>query len=351
MLLREQTNPIIKPTQIVSSREDFEVTGAFNAAATLGKDGRTYLLLRVTEKPINENPNQAIVPVFNYETGQLEKKVFEKEGSGIDFSDPRSFRVEGKLHLTSMAHLRGAWSDDGVHFEVEKEPAVFPGTRYEAYGCEDPRISYIEGRYALTYSSVSENGVCSALAVSENLKTFERKGLIFLPNNRNINIFPEKINGQYVAFHRPITSGWCKNSIWIAYSPDMIHWGGYKKFFTPEMSGWCKGKVGAGAPPIKTDKGWLVIYHGVEENGKKEKYSLGVMLLDINNPEVILGNCKTPILTPQEPYETTGFVNDVVFTCGAVKRKDDRIDIYYGATDETLCLAKIEEKELFNNVI
>jgi len=351
MILREKTNPIIKPADIVPSREDFVVTGAFNAAATLAKDGRTYLMLRVTEKPINNDPNQAIVPMFNHETGELEKKIFEKESSGIDFSDPRSFRVDGKLHLTSMAHLRGAWSDDGVHFEIEKSPTVFPGTKYEAYGCEDPRISRLEDKYILTYSAVSENGVCSSIAESKDLKTFDRKGIIFLPNNRNINIFPEKINGHYVAFHRPITSGWCKNSMWIAYSPDLIHWGGYKRFFTPEMSAWCSGKVGAGAPPIKTDKGWLVIYHGVEESGKNEKYSLGAMLLDLKDPENILGNCQKPILSPEEAYETEGFVDDVVFTCGAIKRDNGKIDIYYGATDETLCLAQIEEKELLNNAL
>ncbi len=346
MIQRNKENPIIKPSDISPSRDDFEVIGVFNAAASRVGE-RTFLLLRVAEKVKSKNRNEVIVSFLNSETKQIEKKIFKKSSSEANFDDPRIVKTKRRIFLTSLSHFRSAWSNDGVHFEIGEHPCLYPGKPFEAYGVEDPRLQWIEEKYILTYSAVSANGIATALATSDDLEQFERKGLVFLPNNRNIVIFPEKIKGNYVALHRPFGHGWGEDMVWIAYSPDLFHWGGFELLMRPCPGAWDCFKIGAGAPPIKTEEGWLLIYHGADEAGK---YALGVVLLDFENPTRILGRSKEPVLDPETSYEQTGFFGGVVFTCGAVLRANGQIDIYYGASDEVLCLASTSEKGLLSYV-
>ena len=343
MIIREKTNPIIKALDVPPSRDDFEVFGVFNAAA-IAVDKRTFLLLRVSEKVKEEDSSIASIAKFNSETKKIEKVSFNKNDQNIDCSDPRTVKTKNNGNfITSMGHLRGAWSDDGINFIIDKKPLLAAGTILETYGVEDPRITFIDGKYIITYAAISDDGIGTVMAVSEDLKSIERKGLVFLQNNKNVVIFPEKINGLYWALHRPFNKVRTKESIWIATSTDLIHWGQFKKIVSPGPNAWDVLKVGPGAPPIKTEKGWLEIYHGVDED---EKYSLGVVLLDANDPSKVIGRSKKPFLFAEEIYETDGLVKNIVFTCGAVKRDNGRIDIYYGASDDTMCLASIDEKEL-----
>ena len=346
MIERSEENPLIKPSDVAPSRDDFEVIGVFNAAAfEVGK--RTLLLLRVAERVKNDDEGKVLAPFWNSDTQQIEIKVFDKSDKDICFDDPRIVKTKEKIYLTSLSHFRAAWSEDGVHFEIEKNPSFSAATAYEAYGVEDARLQRIEGQYYLTYSAVSERGIATALAVSEELQTFSRKGLIFLPNNRNVALFPEKIQGQYWALHRPFGHGWSEGAIWMATSLDALHWGSYELLMEPRLDGWDDFKIGAGAPPIKTEKGWILIYHGVDTS---EKYSLGAVLLDLENPMKILGRSQRPLLQPEVPYEREGFFGNVVFTCGAIRRENNQIDIYYGASDETLCLASLSVEELICHV-
>lgn len=284
--------------------------------------------------------------IFTDEGPVVEVKTFSKSDTQYDFSDPR---VVFKTHdnhksiigLTSLSHQRLAWSDDGIHFEVEKVPWLFPATPEEAWGCEDARITKIDETYWINYTAVSDLGIATALASTNNFVDIERQGIIFSPPNRDVVIFPEKIDGKYVAFHRPMPTNLGSQNIWYADSPDLVRWGNHKVVASPRPGLWDGQKIGGGAPPILTAEGWLSIYHGVD---KDERYSLGALLTDRNEPWKVIGRSQSPLLEPEAPYEQVGLFPNVCFTCGAIQRQDE-LWLYYGAADKVLALgiAKIQD--------
>jgi len=252
-----------------------------------------------------------------------------------------------KLNGRSILGL--ARSRDGYHFKVEEKPFMEPATsgifaEYEAFGVEDPRITCIDGEYWITYSAYSRHGVRIGLAKTTDWKTVERFSLITEADYRNVVIFPEKINGLYARLDRPHSeiSPW---SIWISYSPDLRYWGDSQLIMKPEPYHWDEMKIGPGAPPIKTDKGWLSIYHGVFPTMDGNVYRLGVALHDLDDPAKIVGVGDNWILQPEEPYEITGYVHNVVFTCGAVPEDDGTVKIYWGGADTVMCVgtARIDD--------
>ena len=167
-------------------------------------------------------------------------------------------------------------------------------------------------------------------------------------------MFPEKIKGKYVALHRP--QGFyvfSKPSIWVSYSPDLIYWGREKSIIKPRENSWESDKIGAGAPPIKTDKGWLLIYHGAEKKNKKRTYYAGVLLLDLKNPEKVIARSppNKPLIRPVKSYEKKGFVDNVVFPTGAVPSLDGKdLLIYSGGADSVVSVKKISFKEIFKSM-
>ncbi len=165
----------------------------------------------------------------------------------------------------------------------------------------------------------------------------ERFSLITEADYRNVVIFPEKFNGLYARLDRPHSeiSPW---SIWISYSPDLRYWGDSRLIMNPEPYHWDEMKIGPGAPPIKTDKGWLSIYHGVFPTMDGSVYRLGVALHDLDDPAKIIGIADNWILQPEEPYEITGYVHNVVFTCGAIPEDDGTVKIYWGGADTVMCV-------------
>ena len=201
---------------------------------------------------------------------------------------------------------------------------------------EDPRICVIDGKYLITYSAYSRNGVRIALAKTNDFVSFERISLITQADYRNVVIFPEKINNLYVRLDRP-HSGISPWSIWISYSPDLIHWGDSKILIKPMFYHWDEMKVGPGATPIKTDKGWLNIYHGVYKTMDGAIYRLGVALHDLKDPSKIIGIADDWVLQPEDPWEIIGYVHNVVFCCGAVAEDDGTIKIYWGGADSVIC--------------
>ena len=222
-----------------------------------------------------------------------------------------------------------------------KRQFLYPTDPSEEYGVEDARVTFVEGRYYINYTAVSRDSWATGLAVTDDFRRVERLGLIFHPENKDVAIFPERIRGKYVALHRPNNSGFGRASIWIAESPDLVHWGNHRCIVRPRDNPWESVKIGGGAPPIKTDEGWLIIYHGKGESG----YSLFGLLLDLERPWEVVRRGTTPLLTPQEPYEREGFFGNVVFSNGVVE-KDGRLYIYYGASDETTCLAVADLEEI-----
>lgn len=255
-----------------------------------------------------------------------------------------------RSHLHNGRSIIGiAESKDGYNFKVGNEPFLIPSSdgvfgEYEEYGVEDVRISEIDNEFLLTYSAYSRHGVRIGLAKTKDFKTVERISLITQSDLRNVVIFPEKINGFYVRLDRP-HSEISKWSIWISYSPDLIHWGNSKVIIKPETYHWDEMKIGPGATPIKTDRGWLNIYHGVFETMSGVVYRLGVALHDLEDPSIVLGVSDEWILQPEDPWEITGYVPNVVFTCGAIPEPDNTVKIYWGGADSVMCVgsAKIDE--------
>lgn len=256
---------------------------------------------------------------------------------------------EGKYIMIFRSHklngrsiLGKAVSNDGYNFTVHEEPFMVPSDKmpfleYEAYGIEDPRIVLIEDEFLITYSAYSKHGVRIGLAKTKDFETVERFSLITEADYRNVVIFPEKFGGLYARLDRPHSeiSPW---SVWISYSPDLKYWGESKLIMKPMQYHWDEMKIGPGAPPIKTSRGWLNIYHGVFPTMDGCVYRLGVALHNLEDPSEIIAVGDDWILQPEEPYEITGYVHNVVFSCGAVAEADGSVKIYWGGADTVLCV-------------
>ncbi len=248
-------------------------------------------------------------------------------------------RVEGQRGYSFFALAR---SEDGFHFEVEKKPVLVLADKgifkfYENRGIEDPRATFLDGAYYVLYTAVSEVGYRIAVAQTEDFRSFKRIALISEPGNKDGVLFPEKINGQYVRLDRPIGLG--VGSMWISYSNDLKSWGDSKVLLSPRSGYWDSFRVGASVPPIRTDHGWLEIYHGVKMTSAGPIYRAGAVLLDLKDPSVVIKRCNVPILSPREVYERVGDVGNVVFPCGAIVEPDGEIKVYYGGADTCIAVA------------
>ncbi|MCD6391887.1 MAG: glycoside hydrolase family 130 protein [Planctomycetes bacterium] len=330
LVKRFDANPLITPTDVCPSRPDYEVVGAFNPGATV-YNGETLLLLRVAERPKDKADNEEVAPILDPRTGQLTHFRVAHNQYDLEVPDSRSFIYRGRMYLTSISHLRIARSTDGVHFKIDERPAVFPETEYETFGLEDPRISRIGDEYYITYKVVSRHGICTGLLKTRDFKRFDRQGIIFCPENIDVVLFPEKINGKYYALTRPVPKHIGPFAIWLASSEDAIRWGNHIPLITPREGDFDGGKVGGSCVPIRTDEGWLEIYHGADA---EDRYSLAAALLDINDPARVIARAKVPLMQPAAEYETHGFYGNVVFSCGATADAKGKVTIYYGASDE-----------------
>lgn len=256
----------------------------------------------------------------------------------------RSHRYNGRCIIGK------AVSQDGFYFNVDKKPFIVPAkdgifAEFEEYGVEDIRINPLEGTYYLTYSAYSRFGVRIILAKTDDFMTIKRIAPISQADMRNIVLFPEKFNDLYVRLDRPHTHihPW---SIWISYSPDLIHWGNSRILIRPQSYHWDESKVGPGAPPIKTKHGWLNIYHGVYTTMAGAVYRLGVALHDLQDPARLIGVSDEWILEPEATWEISGYVPNVVFTCGVIKEEDETIKVYWGGADSVMCMGTTTIKEL-----
>lgn len=243
-----------------------------------------------------------------------------------------------------------AESEDGFRFRARSEPFMTPAGEppfgeYEAFGVEDARICAIDGAYLITYSAYSPHGVRIGLARTRDFMSVERLALISQPDMRNVVLFPAKFDGRYARLDRPHSeiSPW---SICISYSPDLIHWGDSKVVMKPVPYHWDQMKIGPGATPIATPRGWLHIYHGVFPTMDGCVYRLGVALHDLADPSKIIGVGDRWILQPEDPWEVTGYVHNVVFTCGAIPEEDGTLKLYWGGADKVMCVGTAAIDEL-----
>jgi len=284
-----------------------------------------------------------------------------------------------------ISRLGYAVSKDGVNFKRNDKPIFEPVEKYEKWACEDPRITKIGDKFYITYVALSKPAHTgggpprTALASTTDFINFKRHGIITPKgaDDRDTVLFPDKINGKYVMLHRP--HNWTKKdvyeekgklylkvkertiewpieekpdyfpekpSIWIASSDNLKDWLGHKVIMEPKEN-WESIKIGAGPPPIKTDKGWLLVYHGVGYEKDIKKYKSGAVLLNLKDPSKVIARTKKSILEPDKDYEIFGDVPNVVFPEGAIV-KGNELFVYYGAADKTCCLATCNLDELVN---
>jgi beta-1,2-mannobiose phosphorylase / 1,2-beta-oligomannan phosphorylase len=341
-------NPIITTDMVTPSDARLVVKGALNPGAVQFGD-ETVLLLRVAEGCI-QTPGSISIPMYDFSTARSTMRVvkFDENDPDVQLKDNRAIAVGDKEYVSTLSHLRLARSHNGVDFEIDGAPFWTPCNASEEFGVEDARITRIADTWFINYTAVSGDSYGTSLLKTTDFKTVEYMGMIFAAPNKDVCIFPEKINGSYVALHRPFNHGFGKSSIWMAKSPDLIHWGQHQCLLRPRANEWEDEKIGGGAPPIKTPKGWLVIYHGKSLRNGVDYYSLMVLLLDLNDPSRIVYQGEHPILEPSESYETNGFVPNVVFLNGIVQTGSDTLSLYYSACDEVVCLAHCSINELIS---
>lgn len=341
---RFSENPLLRPTDLKPAIPGMEITSLLNPGV-FRFQGKTWLLLRVAERP-EQKDGFISFPVYNKDN-EVEILSFDKNDPSLDISDPRVICYNGNNYLTTLSYLRLVSGIDGIHFNEETYyPPVFGQGELESFGIEDCRVTSMEDGYWLTFTEVSPVAVGVGLMHTTNWKDFERHGMILPPHNKDCALFEEKINGRYYALHRPSSPELGGNYIWLAESPDRLHWGNHNCVATTRLNMWDSARVGAGAAPVKTPYGWLEIYHGADYN---HRYCLGALLLDLENPSRVLARSRQPIMEPVMPYEQTGFFGNVVFTNGHVVDGDE-ITIYYGASDEVICGAKFLISEILDSL-
>jgi len=292
----------------------------------------------------------------------------------IAVCNPGAWYEDGKVYLLYRAsaetevyriYLGLAVSDDGFHFQrVSDKPAYIPKLDFEKGCAEDPRIVKLEDTFYITYAcrahpftdfnngngpeypdsapkSLKENLTRTGLLRSKDLKHFERLGPITRDDvdDRDVIIFPEKVNGKYVMVHRPaewvgLDYGCEKPGIWMAFSDDLIHWEGETLLAQGEED-WQSAKIGGSTPPIRTKHGWLFMFHGVDD---KRVYRQGFMMLDPEDPRKIIARSPDFVLEPTKNFEIEGIEHDVVFAVGNVVIKKD-LYVYYGGADKVCCVA------------
>jgi len=244
-----------------------------------------------------------------------------------------------------VGQTRIARSKDGIKFELSSENFIetqsdeYPYPLYHHF--IDNRITKIGNTYYII-TPVMVHGFDSPVGMlgrTKDFKTYERIEIITQPKNRGASLFPEKINGKYWKLDRPGGGDQGSGDIWISSSPDLIHWGCFKPVLAANYRFWNVQKIGP-TPPIKTEKGWLDIIHGVFTPAGGTYYYIAAMLLDLEEPWKIIGRTNSYILGPEEPYERCGNCDNTVFPCGAIaKYEKDELWLYYGATDSSICLA------------
>ena len=243
------------------------------------------------------------------------------------------------------SHLCAARSKNGVAgWVIDEKPTFCPDpANYpeELWGVEDPRITFVEelGKYAVAYTAFSKGGPGVALALTEDFRTFERKGLVMQPDDKDAALLPRRIDGQFALIHRPTTD--LGAHVWISLSPDLRNWGSHKIMLVARRGAWWDAnKVGLSPPVIETPRGWLMLYHGVRQTASGALYRLGAALFALDRPEHCLLRGDEWIFGPEMPYEREGDVGNVAFPCGyTIDADGDTINLYYGAADTSIALA------------
>ncbi|MDR3638974.1 MAG: glycoside hydrolase family 130 protein [Isosphaeraceae bacterium] len=348
---RIDTRLLLRPEDVPPSDDRFEVVGAFNPGAVRTAD-EVILLVRVAERPKERRPGFTGLPRWDPELGLTIDWVPDAE---LDPVDPRVVRrrADGLVRLTFSSHLHVVRCGDGREVREVTGTTFRPLGELEEFGVEDPRITPLGGRFYFTYVAVSRHGPATALASTVDFRTFERHGVIFCPENKDVVLFPEPIDGAFVALHRPICgTPFTRPEMWVARSPDLLHWGNHVSLTVVSGGDWQSGRVGAGVPPIRIPDGWLEIYHGNRQPsgpGHVGAYYGAALLLDAHDPTRVIRQADEPILVPEADFEVSGFVPNVIFPTGVVREAGSLL-IYYGAADANTGVVELLEKDVVGSL-
>lgn len=270
--------------------------------------------------------------------------VFNPAAAQVDGTTVLLARAED---LTGISHLAVARSANGIDgWEIDPEPLLAPmaGVVSEQWGFEDPRVVFVPelGRWVITCTAYGPAGPAVYLATTENFRSVERHGIIRHPDDKNAALLPHRIDGKWILFHRPKTEfGGSHGEILLSRSPDLHSWSSPEQVLKPREGAWWDSlRIGIGPPPLRTEHGWLLIYHGVKETVSGSIYRVGLALTDLDEPTRLLHRLPHWVLGPLAPYERAGDVPNTVFPCGLVHDADnDQVRLYYGAADTSVCLA------------
>jgi beta-1,2-mannobiose phosphorylase / 1,2-beta-oligomannan phosphorylase len=282
--------------------------------------------------------------------------VFNPAAAALEHETVLLARVED---LRGISHLTVARSANGIDgWSVDAEPllAPTPGIASEKWGFEDPRVVWVEelDRWAITCTSYGPAGPAVYLAFTEDFTTVERYGIIRRPDDKNAALFPHRFDGRWLLLHRPKTEyGTGRGEIFLSRSADLSEWSTAEQVLQPRTGAWWDSlRIGIGPPPLLTEHGWLLVYHGVKETIAGGIYRAGLALLDRDEPTRVLRRLPSWILAPLAPYERTGDVPNVVFPCGLVHDElTGELRLYYGAADTSICLATAQLDDLLEAIL
>jgi len=282
--------------------------------------------------------------------------VFNPASAALNGETVLLARVED---LRGISHLTVARSRNGIdHWSIDTQPLLAPASDVasEEWGFEDPRVVWVAelGRWVITCTAYGPAGPAVFLATSEDFTTIERHGIVRQPEDKNAALLPHRIDGRWVMLHRPKTQfGGARGEILLSRSPDLVSWSAPEQVLQPRDGAWWDSlRIGMGPPPLQTEHGWLLIYHGVKETVSGELYRVGVALLDLDEPTRVLRRLPSWILGPLAPYERTGDVPNVVFPCGLIHDPaDGELRLYYGAADSSICVATAQLDDLLDALL
>jgi predicted GH43/DUF377 family glycosyl hydrolase len=332
-----QDKALIHPSDLQAVCPDYKVIGTFNPAAACYND-EIVLLVRVVEQPCEQEPGRLISPRAERHAGKLRWIIDIFDSSGAETHDPRTFRLpNGDVRLRYISHLRlvRLSSDDLQVREIITHDNLLPKTSWDEMGLEDPRITKIGNTYYITYVA------------------FRRHGIIFPTENKDVVLLPEKRNGHFVAYHRPVSNQLvAAPSIETSLSSDGIFWGQHRFLFRPRPGSWDSARVGSGPPPIRLPQGWLLIYHGIAPATRESpagRYCAGAVLLDLENPTKLIARSTHPLILPKRPYEQNGFIPNVIFPTGALLNGEDLL-LFAGGADEVVSFLRLKIDSVLENL-
>lgn len=277
--------------------------------------------------------------------------VFNPGVAEIDGDVVLLLRIEDRQGLSEV---RVARSRNGIDdWRIADRPLLqpdLPDFPFEEWGCEDARVTQIAPReWIIAYTAYSRYGPAVALATTNDFETVNRLGVVLAPTNKDATVFPQSFDGVNILLHRPVTGGY--EHIWYACASDGYTNWSQPGVLIPERGGpWWDGlRIGVGASPLRTDDGWLLIYHGVKDMAGHPVYRLGLALLDLENPRKAIARASRWVFGPEVSFERHGLVPNVVYTCGALVRGDD-VWMYYGAADTVIALATAKMSDLLTFV-